>query len=189
MVRRKENSTFDRNAVAKFWRKKGTEYSPKNTIPNSKIWRGNNHDLGLHDQGIGNIEIIEGRMNGAYYRNILKRNLRQSVHSLGLKPSWVFQQDNDPNHTSKLTNSWLSSNRIDVLKWPNQSPDFNPIENLCTKITLRIQRRNLQSLHELKQSCREELKNIIQETCKNFIGDYSKRLHAVISNNGYVTKY
>ena len=32
--------------------------------------------------GVENIEIIEGRMNGAYYRNILERNLRQSTHSL-----------------------------------------------------------------------------------------------------------
>uniref|UniRef100_A0A3Q2VWR3 Sleeping Beauty transposase HTH domain-containing protein n=1 Tax=Haplochromis burtoni TaxID=8153 RepID=A0A3Q2VWR3_HAPBU len=36
------------------------------------------------------------------YVDILKENLQKSAHSLGLGHRWVFQQDNDPKHASKL---------------------------------------------------------------------------------------
>ena len=80
--------------------------------------------------GIGTLEIIEGRMNGAMNRGILDNNLERSVEKMGISGGWRFQQDNDPKHTAKETQKWFRVNGIEVLQWPSQLTDLNPIENL-----------------------------------------------------------
>ena len=44
--------------------------------------------------------------------------------------TWVFQQDNEPKHTHKKAKKWFAHNIIDIMEWPSQFPDLNPIENL-----------------------------------------------------------
>ena len=77
--------------------------------------------------GTGKLVRIEGKMKGAKYREILDENLLQSARDLRLGLRFTFQQDNDPMHTAKTTPEWLRDKSLNVLEWPSQSSDLNPI--------------------------------------------------------------
>jgi len=51
----------------------------------------------------------------------------------------IFQQNLAPCHCSKKVKKFLSDNNIEVLKWPGDSPDLNPIENLWAIIKKELQ--------------------------------------------------
>ena len=76
------------------------------------------------------LEIVEGRMDGVKYQQIFEDNLQNSVEKLGFIKEWWFQLDKYPKRTGKATQKWFADKDIDVLKWPSQLPDLNPIENL-----------------------------------------------------------
>ena len=80
--------------------------------------------------GTGALHKIDGIMRQEKYVHILKQHLKTSVRKLKLCRKWVFQMDIDPKHTSKVVVKWLKDNKVKVLDWPSQSPDFNPTENL-----------------------------------------------------------
>lgn len=85
--------------------------------------------------GVGWFCKIDGNMDKTLYKEILEDELELTMddacNKLGFRRDQIiFQQDNDPKHTSKLVKQYLSEQVYEVIKWPPQSPDLNPIENM-----------------------------------------------------------
>ncbi len=68
--------------------------------------------LGIVDQRSWVHVFIEGTMNANIYCDILKQSIIPSLRRLGRRA--VFQHDNDPKHTSKMTTALLNKLRV---KW------------------------------------------------------------------------
>ena len=79
---------------------------------------------------------IEGKMNGVKYREILDENLVQTAQDLRLRRRFTFQKDNDPKHTAKTTQEWLRDKSLNVLEWPSQSLNLNPVKHLWRDLNI-----------------------------------------------------
>lgn len=138
--------------------------------------------------GVGPLHRIVGIMDRFMYKDILQRiMLPYAEYNMPLR--WVFQQDNDPKHASKVVKSWFADNRVTVMEWPPQSPDLNPIENLWEIVNKKIDRENCTSLDVLFCRLEDAWKSIPKSVIDHLIASMPRRCQAVIDNNGFATKY
>ncbi|KAG2458003.1 TCB1 transposase, partial [Polypterus senegalus] len=177
---------FGVNARRHVWRKPGTAHHQANTIPTVKHGSGS---IMLWGAGTGRLVRIKGKMTAAMYRDILDENLLQSALDLRLGRWFIFQQDNDPKHSAKISKEWLQNNSVNVLEWPSQSPDLNMIEHHWRDLKMAVHRRFPSNLMELEKCCKEEWAKLATDRCAKLVASYSKRLEALIAAKGASTKY
>ena len=182
---------FGHNHQRCVWRKEGEAFHRNKTIPTVKHGGGSIMLWGCFAAaGTGKLQKVNGIMRKEQHIEILKHNLKSSARlQLKLGRKWIFQQDNDPKHTAHVVKNLLRHNKIKVLEWPSQSPDFNPIENLWNTLKRRVRSKQPKTLDDLYQYCQEEWEKIPTEYCAKLIENYTKRLTAVKHVNGYATKY
>jgi hypothetical protein len=131
-------------------------------------------------------------MDADQYVDILNNHLLPSLEESGVgDDECIFQQDNDPKHTSKKAKNWMEENNITLLDWPPQSPDLNPIEHLWqhTKSQLCKYETLATGVWEIWDRVAEVWNDIEPEVCQRLIESMPRRLEAVIKAKGGHTKY
>lgn len=138
--------------------------------------------------GVGNLVFLDGKVDSNKYIEMLSLNLNCSISKLNITEP-IFQQDNAPCHTSRLTKEYFTLNNIKVMDWPAQSPDLNPIENIWGLLKTRLSVKKIKTLPELKESILEEWNKISPEETKKLVDSMRNRCISVIKARGGPTKY
>ena len=175
------------------WKQAGESISDRTTIPTVKFGGGNIMVWGCMGwNGVGMLAEVEGRMDAKQYVDILEQHLPQSITDLEIpEDEAIFQQDNDPKHTSKLAQTWFKDQKITVLDWPAQSPDLNPIEHLWEHLKSQLHKypEPPKGVWELWDRLVVEWGKIKDEECQRLIESMPRRIEAVIKAKGGHTKY
>ena len=79
-----------------------------------------------------------------------------------------------PSTRAKKAKKWFAHNIIDIMEWPAQSADLNPIENLWT---------------DVKKVVKESWERIPITRCQDLVDSMPRRCAAVIVNKGYSNKH
>ena len=173
------------------WRRRGCRFDPKYLNGSLK------HDKKImvwgcfSAFGVGEFYKIDGIMNASKYRQILINHMRPSAEKIFKDKSFIFQHDNDPKHTntSNEVKNYLKNRKINVLDWPSQSPDLNPIENLWKELNFRTKSRKVNTEEELYEVLPKEWNTIDSSFLQKLVDSMPDRCQDVIKNKGMPINY
>ncbi len=111
------------------WRKGGEAHSPSCMKSSVKVPQSVMIWGAMSSAGVGPFCFLKTNVTAPVYQEILEHFMLPSADQLFKDADFIFQQDLAPAHTAKSTKSWLNDHGVDVLNWPANSPDLNPIDS------------------------------------------------------------
>lgn len=140
--------------------------------------------------GLGRIKFIKGTMNSDGYEEIVRTEVTRSARDMFGDQPWIFQQDLAPCHTSKKMTRVFDELGMEVLPWPGNSPDLNPIENLWHILKKKVNERQPKTERELKEAIlRCWNRDISGDITRSLIDSMPTRVSQVLNAKGSITKY
>lgn len=136
---------------------------------------------------VSNLVQIKSIMDKKMYHSILVRHAVPSGLRI-IGKGFVFQQDNDPKHTSKLCSNYLKTKEkqkiLKIMTWPSQSPDLNPIEKLWDELDRRVRIMSPTSVTRLWECLEDAWRNLSSETLEKLVSRMPNLCKAVIHAKG-----
>ncbi len=142
---------------------------------------------------LGPLGPIEDHLNATAYLSIVAEHVRPFMSTVCPSSDGYFQLDNATCHKAQIISDWLlePDNEFNLLKWPPQSPDLNPIEHLWDVVEreihiMDVQPTNLQQLYDAIMSIWTK---ISEECFQHLVESMLQRIKAVLKAKGGPTRY
>jgi hypothetical protein len=85
---------------------------------------------------------------------------------------------------------FLREKRVDVMDWPGNSPNLNPIENLWSIMKKKLKEdHTITSLNKLQDAIKKMWVQLPNDLMMKLAQSMPRRLRMCIENKGQMTKY
>jgi hypothetical protein len=167
--------------------------------PRQQVWAFSRHDAlpqvtlqggggkimvwgGLLGMEVVPLKLVEGTLNAERYLLLLKGHILPFMKQQGVPI--VLQQDNAPLHVAKSVLKLFETDWVEVMVWPAQSPDLNPVKNLWRMIKASLMTSRVSNRTQLFSAV-----DLIYTTNSivyslDLVKSMPSRVAAVIANNG-----
>ena len=132
------------------------------------------------------LKIFRGNLTGMMYSNILNECLVTQANML-YPDGWVFQEDNDLKHTSKVAKEFRKMNGI--TRTAACSPDLNPIEDLWAWMKGKIDLAAPRTLVDLEVELNKVWNSVETEFLAPYWQSMPNRLRLVKDSKGNKINY
>jgi hypothetical protein len=135
--------------------------------------------------GVGALHPCDGSVDSGAYINILDTWLIPYAEAWFGQCHWTLLQDNAPCHNSRATKEYLRQSGIDVMVWPANSPDLNPIENLWGILKQKLLRLGTLSKEDLIMKAQQIWNSdAMIDICRELVQSMPQRVSDVIDSKG-----
>lgn len=141
--------------------------------------------------GVGTIHVVEGTMNARQYGEVIDSCVLPVMNEWFPTGDGLFMQDSAPCHKAKVITQQLEENNINVLDWPGNSPDMNPIESIWSELKKKVKQKHSTTKQALINNILDVWRNDdeLSAMCRTVVVGMPSRIQALLKAKGAHTKY
>lgn len=144
---------------------------------------------GIMDGNKTRLIVINGNINAqAYINDVLAVEAIPFLQRHG--PNAILMHDNARPHTAAATRQYLAAQNVNVLDWPANSPDLNPIEHIWDELGRRVRTNHaINTVNDLEAALQVEWNNLPAPFIQRYINSMHRRITTCIGQNGGHMRY
>lgn len=187
-----ESSFYNKRSCSRrVWRYRGLEDEPPERLPGTYSRIRINVWAAISCKKVEFIERLPDTFDSTRYLGVLRAVLPAIKHSI---PNVIWMHDNVRLHRTANIEEYFQAIQVQKMKWPPQSPDLNPIENVWGIVSQKLNRLidefgEAQTADELFDRVVDCATSIPPETFANLYASLPNRWNQVIQRSGHPTKY
>lgn len=126
-------------------------------------WKTTTFVAGFRLDGLFAPMVVDGALNGELFLKYVRQQLTPQI-----RPGDILILDNLQTHKVRGVVEALAEREARVLYLPPYSPDFNPIEQVFSKVKNELRRRRLRTVDDLWNAFGESLDWITPHEARNY---------------------